>query len=132
MTSRGHPSFVAAGYYVGIVLLVAGLVVAFALLTRVIRPAGTQLEVGAALATACEPGDRAPGCFAFQVANRSTETLSTECVVIPSQGTDARFVTDEVRAVLTMQTGEERILQVKVNPLAGDVVAAPRLECTRL
>ena len=132
MTSRGHPSFVAAGYYAGIVLLVAGLVVAVALMARVIRPAGTQLEIGSALATACEPGDRAPGCFAFQVANRSAETLSAECVVIPSPDTDARFTTDEVRAVLTMQTGEERILQVKVNPLAGDVVAAPRLECTRL
>jgi hypothetical protein len=130
MTSRGQPSFVAAGYYVGIVLLVAGLMVAFALLTRVVRPAGDRFEVGPALATACEPGDRAPGCFAFEVSNRSDETLSAECVVIPSQGTDARFTTDEVRAVLTMQTGEERILQVKVNPLGGDVVAAPRLECS--
>jgi len=129
--AKEHPRSVTVGYYVGSVLLVVGLGIAALLFTMLLRPPSTsRIEVGDALATACEPGNRAPGCFAFSVGNGGSEVVSAQCVVVPAEHTDARFVTGDPATVMTLRPSEERIVHTKVDPLSGGVVVAPTLSCT--
>ena len=116
------------GYYIGITLLVIGLAIAFALVTRIAGP-GRGLEVGEAMALACETGDGSPSCFGFTVRNTSSEQLSALCVVVPAQGTIARFTSDQSTVSLTLGQGDEQTLRTSVDAVGGDAVAAPAVEC---
>lgn len=120
---------VAVGYYVAISLLVIGLLIALALLTGVAEPSRGGLEVGLPVASACEPGDGSPSCFGFEVRNASAETISTQCLVVPAEGTVARFTTDQSTVVLTLGPGEERTLRASVDTVGDGPVVAPQLEC---
>src|SRR3712207_3073869 len=83
---------VAVGYYIAITLLVIGLAIGFALVTRIADPAaGGGIEIGAPFAVPCEVGDGSPSCFGFSIRNASSEPLSLECEVIPAAQTSARF-----------------------------------------
>lgn len=117
---------------VAIALLVIGILIAVALLTRVIDPVRGGIEIGEPMAIACEPGDGAPGCYAFTVRNAGRDVASVECLVVPAQGTTSRFVTGQSSVVLTLQPGEERTVRASADPVDGVVVTPPALECGSL
>ena len=119
---------VAVGYYIGITLLVIGLVIAFALVTRIAGPS-RGLQVGEPVALACETGDGSPSCFDFTVRNTSSEQLSALCVVVPAQGTIARFTSDQSTVSLTLGPSDEQTLRTSVDAVVGDEVAAPNVDC---
>ncbi len=128
-----RPRSVTIGYYFGIVLLVGVLAIAAVLLVQVVRPAsGPRIDVSPAMATPCDPGDGAPGCYTFTVTNAGSDLAAVECLVIPAEGTTARFATEQSTTVLTLQSHEERMLRTTVDPFVGDAVAAPSLNCTTL
>jgi hypothetical protein len=124
---------VAVGYYIGITLLVIGLGIAFALVTRIADPAaGRGVEVGPPLAVQCEPGDGTPSCFEFSVRNASGAPTSVECLVVPAERTFATFSDGISSTVLTLRPAEQQLLRTSVDTDGGDAVAAPTLDCTTL
>ena len=124
---------VAVGYYVGVTLLVIGLVIALALVTRIAGPAaGDGVEVGTPFALQCEPGDGTPSCFGFSVRNTSGAPISVECLVVPAERTSATFGDGPSSRILTLLPGQEELLRTSVDTDGGDAVAAPALECSTL
>jgi len=126
MPGRARP--LAIGYYAAFTLLVVGLAIAFALLTRLAGP-GRGLEVGDAVAVSCDTGERSPGCYDFTVASTSTEQVSAACLIVPARGTIARFTTDESTITLTLGPGESRTFRASVDAVDGGSVAPPEIDC---
>jgi hypothetical protein len=124
----GRPRAVVVGYYVAFTLLVVGLVIAVALVTRVAGPS-RGIEVGAPVAVTCETGEGSPSCYDFTVSNTSAEPRSAACLVVPAAGTIARFTTDASTVSLTLQPGETRTLRASVDTVAGGSVAPPDVGC---
>ena len=121
---------VAVGYYIAITLLVIGLAIGVALVTRIADPAaGRGIEIGAPFAVPCEAGDGTPSCFGFSIRNASSRPLSVECDVIPAAQTSASFSGGDAPVVMTLLPGQEDLLRTFVDTDGGDAVAAPSLRC---
>ena len=123
---------VAVGYYIAVTLLVIGLAIGFALVTRIADPAaGGGIDIGAPFAVPCEVGDGTPSCFGFSVRNASSQPVSLACDVIPAAQTSARFGEDASTTVMmTLLPGQEDLLRTFVDTDGGDAVAAPSLQCS--
>jgi hypothetical protein len=124
----GRPRAVVIGYYVAFTLLVVGLAIGFALVTRIAGPT-RGIDVSAPVAVTCEPGEGSPSCYDFTVSNTSAEPRSAACLVVPAPGTIARFTTDASTVSLTLQPGEARTLRASVDTVAGGSVAPPEVGC---
>jgi hypothetical protein len=128
-----RPRSVAVGYYIAITLLVVGLAIAIALLTGVAGPSREGIRVGVAVPQACETGDGSPSCFAFSISNASVETKSVQCLVVPAEGTTARFTsdsaTDQSTVALTLGPNSEQTLSTSVDVENGGSIAPPHVEC---
>jgi hypothetical protein len=122
---------VAVAYYIGVTLLVLGLIGAVLMLSGIARPSGEPIEIAAPLGEDCLQGERSPGCFTFEVRNATDTVVSIECLVIPAEGTTATFGEGGSTTAFTVQPGASKMLRTAVD-IEGDddQVAAPSPECS--
>lgn len=129
MLPRMRP--VAVAYYIGVTLLVLGLIGAVLMLSGIARPSGESIEIAGPLGESCLEGERSPGCFAFDIRNATQTALPIECLVVPAEGTTATFAQGGSTIALTLPPAASATLRTAVD-IEGDddQVAAPTLDCS--